>query len=558
MFWVVFTGASAVACVFAYGMVDRYLSFKLHRHTHPFVLVTLFANMTLLLSITYLLPLDVFYSNQTSGREDERPELPNLALFWAVIYWAEFVICWLVFPVLISYVDLKYLYPREPQEPGRRSVLRRLRGAVICNLKFYGLCLLGVICGLVYLKTTTDRGASDIKPLLIALSHLYSLLYMLVLLALGLVLLPQSLLREGSDERRLFVELSQDNDALNEARLNMTDYAEKIISLPSQMNGDVTLEQVINSCKLEVNAVLNELSIRIPELLVGTTHSSVTLAKVNDFYNSFITEYYNYTYHQSRSDKIIHTLAVSQNTSGSVARIIRRKLMGFATLILSLLVALLEVTPAKFAHSWVFWGNTWWHFVVEIALLVYCTVCSLYAMSKFKFLNFHLIANGSSNPRNALYYSLYSSRLLLPLCFNFITLIPSQGRSATSGFEKALYKELEVIPFVKYLNLYLPVVVIILVPLAYHFDFKGKILLKMFGEEYYHEFFGTLYYPSHGEEAQSRGSGSSAHRRDGRRSRVVEDLEYSLQDGRYLFERATNNYALRNNRTDNPAASHYV
>ncbi|AMD22543.1 HHL227Cp [Eremothecium sinecaudum] len=566
MFWFVFLAASAAAFILSYGFVNRYLSFKTHKNSCPFVLLTLLANMFVLLSITYLLPLDVFYSAQVedSGppnddkvekreyftysdkiRRDtglEEPNIPSFVTVWSVIYWLEFVISWFIFPVLISYLDLKYLFPRRSDEPSRRRILRRIREALICNIKFYGMCAAGIVGGLIYLKITTNRGFSDFKPLVISLTHLYSLLYMLVLLATGLVSMPKSLLLEKNDEIELFVKLSQNNDDLNDAKLNMTDNAERILSISAVASTDEAVNQVIDACKREVQVTINETKIHIPDLPSSNNQNHISLKKLNDLYNDFISAYYNYVYHQSRSDTIIHTLVSSQSNSTSMPFIITKKAAGAVSLLLSLLIVLLEVTPTEFAHSWLFWGNTWKHFGLEMTLLIYCTLCSLFSLSKFKFQNFHIIPNGNSNPRNTLYYSLYSSRLLVPLCFNFITLIPRKGHSVKSGFEKVLYKELEVISLVNYLNLYLPIITMIFVPIFYYFNLKEKILLHILGEEYYYEFFGMNYDTPVANRCSGSGSLSDGLLTDPHRTRIGEDLEYSLQDGRYLFERATNNY----------------
>lgn len=569
MFWFVFFSASALSAICSCVMVNRYFSFKLHKNTFPLTLATLTVNMFLLLSITYLLPMDVFqtallgYEDGGSNpnttvttlndasvttskraivtplykRNPEQAQLPNLALFWALVYWIEFFVCWFVLPVLISYIDLKYVFPEEQGISRRHRVWRRIRTAIFNNIKFYALCGVVFLIGFIYLVVGMKRGVKDIKPLIISLSHLYSLSYTLILLAMGLILLPKVLLMEKNDEKKLFVELSKSNDELNDSKLNLTDYAEKILSVPDIGNGDVVLKQAVTECKLEVQSLVNELKFSVPRLNNTANSNGITLNKINNYYNGFKTEYYNYLYNQTRSDSIIHTLALSQNKSLSMGRALLRKVLGFLCLLLSLLVAVLEVTPVKFAHSWIFWGNSWWNFLLEISILVYNTMVSLYAMSCFKFQNFHLIPNGQSSPKNTLYFSLYSSRLLLPLCFNFMTLIPHEHGSQ-STFERVLYKDLTLIPLVNFLNNYLPVFFIIIVPLSYQFDLKEKVLLRVLGEEYYYELFGMMSDPLIQDDQDQ----TPTHR-----TRIGEDYEYSLQDGRYLFERATSNYNMREN-----------
>lgn len=514
----------------------------------------LFVNMFLLLSITYLLPLDVFYAAQSFDRtpipsnetlivqRDTRLTAivsfsPNFEILWSLLYWSQFAICWFVFPVLISYIDLKYLYPRSESDSGNQ-ILKRIQTAIFMNLKFYVFCVLALIVGLLYLTFATNHGMNEVKPLIISMSHLYSLSYTLILLSNGLIRLPKSLLFEEQNEKRLFVKLSQNNEDLNESKLSLIESAEKVLSIKHSSDLDSSLDQSLQECQLEVQRYCNELELTIPILnSSGRQNNTTSLSKLNECYNAFKTEYYNYSYHQTKSDEIIHTLVISQRKTISVPINIFKRSAGVVSMLLSMTVFMLELTPVKFGHRWVFMGKTVWNFLLEMAILLYNTICSLFSMSHIKIQNFHLVRNGKSSPKNALYFSLYSSRLLFPLCFNYMILIPkSTDTDHQSSFEKVLYHQLEMIPLAKFLNEYLPVLFVVIVPLAQYFELREKLLSKVLGEEYYYQLFGSI--PTN--ESQTTSVANS-------RSRLDEDYEYSLQDGQYIFERATSNYSLNGN-----------
>ncbi|SCV01430.1 LAMI_0G11452g1_1 [Lachancea mirantina] len=573
MVWLLICVASGLSALCSVALVNRYLSLKLHKNTFPFTLALLIVNLWLLLSITYLLPLDVFLAavaqNQNPENGDsftrregadglsglqsmDRPT--NLAGVWYAIYWTEFVICWFVMPVLMSYLDLKYLFPYIGETGWTATQGARIKKALFTNIKFYALCGIAFVIGALYLFFAMHRGASDLKPLLISLSHLYSLSYTLVLLAMGLILLPKAFFLGNNSENAMFVELSKINDDLNDARLALTDYAEKILSLPEVRNGDVVLGQAQNECKIEVQGLVNELKITIPQLSQGGGQPNVSLDKINKFYNFFLTEYYNYLYYEDQSDVIIHRLTHSQNKSLHVSKSILNFCLGGLCAAMSLMVALLELTPSKYAHAWIFKGHSWWNFLLEISILVYNTIASLHAMSCFKFQNFHIIPTGHSNPKNSLYFSLYSSRLLLPLCFNFMALLPEAMKGHESSFESVLYKDLKLIPLVDMLNRYLPIFFLVLVPLIYFFDLKRKLLVRVLGEDFYYELFGALYDPITPYDQESHGRSDLAPSTT--RSRHSEDYEYSLQDGRFLFQRATSKYGMRE--ADNTEEHTYV
>lgn len=588
--WILNLFACVLVVVYSFAVVNRYFSFKLHKNTFPLTLTILTCNLVILLFTGYLLPLDVFYATEAAASPDPYPqngtvsdatasrginvvelgaEQHSFRVAWLLVYWLEFVICWFVIPVLISYCSLKYACGKEASGTQRSPAGERLVRAIFQNLKFYLLCLLGLVCGVVYLLASTGHSLGDFKPLIISLSHLYSLSYTLILLSTGLIIFPKNLYAVGrlptSDSiNRYFVELSKTNDDLNDSRMNMLESADRILSIPEPNNGDVVFAQMLNDCKLEVRGTLNEADVSLSNRIPGSSSSTVTsLDKLNKYYNEFITHYYNFLHYQTHSNSIIHILAQSQSSNGlSSASSAFRYVKCFATLLLaalsvalSLLVVYLEMTPTKWGHSWIFDGDRWYNFALEFIIFAYITFVSLYAMSRFKFSNFHLIPNGRSNPTNALYYSLYSSRLLFPLCFNLMVLIPSQTKNRVkSSFETTLYDNLTVIPLVSYLNKYLPSIFLAATILNYKFDLKQKVLLKVLGEEYYYQFFGMMMYEPVGDIDSLQGNDrrrASILTEDGfnfsGRSQMDEDYEYSLQDGRYLFERASSNYDMSTN-----------
>lgn len=605
------------ACLFvvsySFVAVNRYFSFKLHKNTFPLTLTILTLNMAMLLFTTYLLPLDIFYATRAAGSDTTSPsgngteagiesrasELTFISdvdgtagvthdfrLAWLLVYWLEFAICWFIIPMLISFCSLKYACASEQGGAHQKSpVLERLIRALLQNLKFYLLCLLGLICGMVYLVASTGHGLGDFKPLIISLSHLYSLSYTLILLSTGLIIFPKNLI---STERlptkntinRYFVELSKTNDDLNDSQMNMLDSADKILQCPESGNGDVVFNQMLNECKLEVQGILNGAELSVSNHFTGSNSSQISnLKKLNNTYNNFMTHYYSFLYYRTHSDSIIHILAQSQSIGSSSSsssawnyiKSIATLPLGIACVALSLLIVFLEMTPSNWGHSWIFQGTHWYNFGLQFIIITYNTFVSLYAMSKFKFSHFHLIPNGRSNPTNALYYSLYSSRLLFPLCFNLIVLIPSKmEHRMKSSFEITLYENLTVIPLVDYLNRYLPTFVMAFIMISYKFDIKQKVLLKILGEEYYYQFFGMMMYEPVGDSdsLQRNDDGSDSLLPDSDngligRSRMDEDYEYSLQDGRHLFERASSNYDMSTNADhetdeDNGSARSYL
>ena len=598
----VLSGCLFTLCTTIY-VVNRYFSFKLHKDTYRSILLIVAFNMFILLATDFLLPLDIYrasifsitpiddtnhsgsagniYNDTATDSLDTRsisvPTTVTTArnetfkLIWLLIYWLQFILGWFVIPVLISYVSLKYAF-------SRTQVKERIIKAIYQNLRFYIACLVALVCGLIYLVSSTGRSLRDFIPMLISLSHLYSLSYTLVLLASGLVLLPRDLLvygrkPSGETNNSLFIELSNVNDELNEVQLNCVEKATLILSTAELNNGDAIFNEVLNEAKLDVQSKLNLLNILSRTLANPTVFASTaipisqsstsirSLEKLNGTYNKFLTDYYNFIYYKHLSDSIIHTLA--QTDHSSLETTLKRfvsVVLGLFFVLLSAIIILLEVIPWDAFRRIVLTSQShpWYSYTLSFVILAYNTIVSLYSMSKFKFNNFHLISNGNSNPSNVLYYSLYSSRLLFPLCFNLMVLVPKRltevtgtdnGDAATSIFSQTLYKPLSVIPLINFLNSYLPILVLTLVPVSYIYDIKRKFLLRILGEEYFYQLFGMIINDPINGLSVLGSVPSETDTNGGTSSRMQEDYEYSLQDGRYLYERASSAFNMDQSNT---------
>lgn len=502
-----------------------------------------------------------------------------IKLSWYLIYWSQFILCWLVLPILISYISLKYLIDES-------NYFEKVKLSILSNIKFYLLSLLVLIIGLIYLFLATNHSIKQTKSLIISLSHIYSLSYTLILLFNGLYMVPRDFYlasifknsvasmynadseinfssnnNNGNSNRNnnnnnnsKYIELSKINEEINDCQLNIIDQANRILKSKELRNGDILFNKLLLNCQLEVRQVLQDFDLwrQLEMSLNFDDNSGITnLKDLNNCYNKFINSLFNYHYYQFENERCIHNLAQINNESYGFYFKKVCCLLGFMlTSFLSFLIITLEIIPLSIIRVWLFrWFNSSVLFYLDLLLLSYNLLTSLYAMSKFKFNNFHLIPNGNSNPKNVLYYSLYSSRLLFPICFNLITILPhlnihtstknniNNNNENKSVFEQILYKDLLVIPIISYLNLYLPIIFGVVITLNHKFDLKQKVLIKLLGKETYYQIFGLMFY-----EPDSM---------DDENNLITEDYDYSLQDGRYLFERAVTNSGNGNNNNNN-------
>lgn len=567
-----------VFVVFASILCSSLVIYRYFRNDHLiFIIATI--NLSLFGLTIFLLPSDIYqtnihavnghlpnstiWSHKANGTSlfTKFDTIPNtvassahsllIELSWYLIYSLQFLLCWLVLPILISYISLKYLIDES-------NHMEKIKLSVLSNIKFYLLSLLIFLIGIIYLFLATNHSIKQTKSLIISLSHIYSLSYTLILLFNGMYMLPRDLYSAsltksnalddavGSDgnisstdnHNSKYVQLSKINEEINDCQLNIIDQANRILKSHELRNGDILFNKLLINCQLEIRQILQDFDLwrQLEMSLNFDDNSTITnLKDLNNCYNKFINSLFNYHYYQFENDECIHSLAQINNESyGYYMKKICYLIAFMITSVLSLLVLILEIFPFTFMKNWLFQSfNNTSNFYLNLVLLSYNLMSSLYAMSKFKFNNFHLIPNGNSNPKNVLYYSLYSSRLLFPICFNLITILPHL-QMEKSVFERILYKDLSVIPLINYLNLYLPILFGTLITLNHTVDLKQKISIKLLGKENYYQIFGLMFYEPDSMDDES--------------NLINEDYNYSVQDGRYLFERAINS---RNSYRDN-------
>ncbi|KAL6950146.1 hypothetical protein ACO0QE_000822 [Hanseniaspora vineae] len=575
----------ALSVLVSLSIVNKYFSLKKNYNKHIILLSLLISNMACLLSITYLLPIDIWVHKLSIPQSETTTDLyyerlcSLLDFFWVFIYWFQFILCWIFIPIMMAYVDLKYIAPVSSNDSitpnttatnaSRTSVfLYKLKKSVLVNLKFYGVCLAGLVVAIIYLKTISQTEV-NIKPLLISLTHLYSITYTLVLLAYGLNIVPfyflkldfwrQKLsIRATSNanasqhdqtvycdkETQLYMKLSKYNDEMNECKIELVENYSLIMN-PNNCNSS-EVQELFQSCKREVEAIfvsikndteLNNHRMNFTVVLQNATlnadESSAlqTLEQLNTCYNKFVTEYYNFMYAKEKFQDTKHVLdKIKSDQADLTAKNVLNSVLGICCLLVSLGVAFVELVPVKF-HSMVLSAESNTLLLQTMMFFMYMTVCCLVAISKFKIADFHLISNGSSNPRNTLYYSLYSSRLLLPLCFNFSSLIRASSQQPyTSSFQKKLYVELY--PIVSKLNVILPPIIMIAITASFWFNLKDKLIVKLIGRDNYYQLFGNytqLSFDSFDFEGEERED-------------LTQDIEYAIQEGKHLYEQHTNNY----------------
>ena len=632
-----FIGPIFIVSYLSFWLLKRYIS-KNVNHSQIEILLIPWFNLSILLLSDFLIPIDVYSQGSIF-----------LYYLWFALYIVQFIICWFLLPCLISYQSLTY------SNYSIQGPLRQLYGSIIQNLKFYGISIIVLL--LAYIFSVMILSIRSIWPIIISLCHIYSLSFTLILLSMGLIIVPRKLyhslfINESKLINHYYILLSRQNDELNDTKLYLLDHSINILQSKPLNNGDVEFNQLLKLCQEEVEQRMDELKYDENNnnnnnnnnsnnssnndinyfLLDGYNQDDSenmfvpikNIDKLNKEWNKFITNFYTIQYHKYQINQLIHCLAkqssinldsslnlnyYSWSYKRTMVKIIRTILLFIflaITTALSLCIILLELLPVR-VSKWIFWNKvSSFKLFIPITLLIiliYNKLISLYSMTIIKFQHFHLTPNGQSNPINLFYFTLYGNRLLFPLYFNTMTILPETIITKTQ-FNKILYNQIQMIPFVNWLNKWLPPIFIIIISMSYYDNkLKWKILNKFISEDTLYQIFGWFNLDDYIEE-NDLSTGSIFNNRynnihdgigdiDNERVSIstnnrfsinsnasvistttiptennnnnnnnnntnnnginipdMNDIAYSLQDGKYLFERAMNK-SNANRYTDN-------
>eukprot|EP00008_Paramoeba_atlantica_P004175 CAMPEP_0201478460 /NCGR_PEP_ID=MMETSP0151_2-20130828/3291_1 /ASSEMBLY_ACC=CAM_ASM_000257 /TAXON_ID=200890 /ORGANISM="Paramoeba atlantica, Strain 621/1 / CCAP 1560/9" /LENGTH=806 /DNA_ID=CAMNT_0047859541 /DNA_START=229 /DNA_END=2649 /DNA_ORIENTATION=- len=111
----------------------------------------------------------------------------TLVIYWSVLYWGSFFGTWLIFPLLISYVDMADFHFSE-----------RLSGAIKENILIYSALGFIATVAAIVLKIRNSLSFDDLKGVAIALSNASGLLILVMLLGFGLIKVPEKIWRKAS------------------------------------------------------------------------------------------------------------------------------------------------------------------------------------------------------------------------------------------------------------------------------------------------------------------------------------------------------------------------
>lgn len=417
-----------------------------------------------------LLPLDyVLHNSHDSLIWFDLPD--NVILYaWKSKYWITFLLTWLILPILQEYY-----------RSGQFRSYSRLRDALKKNLRFQ-LIIIGVsIMGGIYLLLEAGLSLSHLKMMIIALSHIYSLILVLWLMAHGLINIPRNKWVFGnlvSNLNYYYLKVPKVIDELEDCKISFKEdilqvlvltknftndlndsfvYRDWILSLNNKIpedlkdfmeiqyvndaaNVNITRDQLndefMTNLTANFNSNLNKLvayesefntlfgHIITLEDLLNPSNSSINPNFRLDNFNSFISPKYRYLF--------LYYINPILNRVYSIMLFSLSFIIIQSEFFHSTKLSLINVIIYKI-HSNLF------QFILCCLIFSYMLICGLNSLTKLKIFNKYYLVPHKSDPVSTSFYSTYIARLTIPLSYNFITLFISRASIFEDWFGKSIH-----------------------------------------------------------------------------------------------------------------------
>ncbi|KAG7820785.1 hypothetical protein KL928_000869 [Ogataea angusta] len=375
-----------------------------------------------------------------------------------------------------------------------------------------------IACGLIIffyilVRHTSWLNFKFLKSLVITVSHIYSLVLALWLMAHGLIYLPRHEWETSGNYsnqlHKMYLKVPEINEQLEDTKFELRELCGKIKtlshldnleyrdwilklvgSIPPEFNEMVHhgVEPFTNS---ELNTkLLNKLSKKLKELKWKYNHSTIELQitvekvivledKVNaqllgeyhprlekPLISSPKVNYYLYQYVRPQLGKLLSLCLIVL----SAVIVESETLHGFQFSLIKHLIAAITKNATKIYIQ---------IFTVCFLVLTYMLVCAMLSLSQVKIFNiYHIESNQSSDPVSMIFFISYACRLTIPLSYNFLMLLDAKF-TTNSSFQLFFGNSIQLISLGNFLNDLLPRLIIIPILLTlFRFWEKAKAWLS--------------------------------------------------------------------------------
>lgn len=442
---------------------------------------------------------------------------------WAVLYWAMYILTWLILPIMMSYVD-----------SGAFTFKSRLRESAWSNFQFYGI---GGLVGLVvvgYVTLTRGMYGADLVAFLMALANFWGLFLVITFMGFGLVSIPRKLWRRGDlglELTKIEARAMTYKDKAYDSRLELVEIVREC-QLVSGRIGETDdlrscIDQILECYKQNSTASDDRNGSR------SLAHSSaIMLSRVPaDITESYLASLHNRAKHAvlreerdrwrwRRSARRAFFLQDAIDSKRNPNRQLESSLQPwsrwsmvrrsaawwwyiilrpqvyrasaiFATVLsISILWSELTFNLASSHLSIVYYllrmmGLTYYTIeITSIVAIAYMCLCAYSSVMKLRIFNIYsLEPHHHTNERSLLFCGAYLCRLMFPLCYNFLSMAGSgskKSNGSTTGAEVTEFAQfmdrIDLVPILgEQSNRAIPVLIMIPALLAF-FNVHGRVM----------------------------------------------------------------------------------
>lgn len=439
-----------------------------------YFLVPLILAVYIPLSITFLLPID--FISHHSGPIKGLSLSDSATLFtWKSTYWSTFILTWLLLPVL-----------QEFYRTGHHLKLNRFKESMRQNLKFQLIILGCSIAAAIYLILEVGLSFTNMKLMIIALSHIYALILALWLMAHGLVTVAQHRWLEGNLVQNLnhyYLKVSHLVDALEDTKVDLKEEILTVVLLKENFTNALYSERFV------FHNWIVDLHLQIPISLLESvrrnyihdnskviTAEQVTERFMANLSSKFQKNLYSYRAYLSDYDILLsqitrlQTLIEAKATQepgtrealmASIPSLLPLKLnyylqcfvKPFGARIVSVVLyfACFVILQSEFFHSTKFsllnmfvfnsgiQKSAYLQVIATFCVFLYMLFCSLNSLTRLKIFNMYHLVPRNSDPVSTCFYASYIARMTVPLSYNFITLFTSRESVFEEWYGKSIH-----------------------------------------------------------------------------------------------------------------------
>ncbi len=208
---------------------------------------------------------------------------------WTVAYWVSFVLCWVVLPILTTYLDSCEF-----------TFSGKLCYSIKINLIYYAIeiLLVLVIWALYYFLATGDKKVEKGNGLMMALANAWALMQIILLLSNGIIDVPRDFWRKSSNKLQLKTvccKLRQGEEILDDDRMTIEQCIKQLqaIEMVTNESNKAYINKIYEIIPEDLTSFRALTEAINPDVDVTTSHKK-TRGKIADIHyklKSYLGEY---------------------------------------------------------------------------------------------------------------------------------------------------------------------------------------------------------------------------------------------------------------------------